>query len=377
MSHDIRTPMNAIVGMTAIASAHIDDAEQVKDCLRKITLSGKHLLGLINDVLDMSKIESGKLTLNMEVLSLRETMETIWDIIRPQTEQRKQTFDATIENVISERVYCDSVRINQVLINLLGNAVKFTPPGGSVAVSLRQEESPKGGAYVRTRFQVTDTGVGMSEEYQKKIFEAFSREDNLRIRKTEGAGLGMAITKHIVDAMGGAIDVESEQGKGSAFRVTLDLKRAEDETRDGGQRSLSPEGEAKEAAAFSMEGLRILLAEDNELNTEIATMILSEYGVDVEHGEDGKAALEMFKRSPERYYDVILMDLRMPNMNGFEATRAIRSLSRPDAKSVPVIAMSADAFADDVQRCLEAGMDGHVAKPIDIDLLMKTLSKFL
>ncbi|MBQ9617600.1 MAG: response regulator [Oscillibacter sp.] len=498
MSHDIRTPMNAIVGMTAIASAHVDNTERVKDCLRKITLSGKHLLGLINDVLDMSKIESGKLTLNPEVLSLRETMETICNIIRPQIAQRKQTFDAVIGNILSEHVYCDSVRINQVLINFLGNAVKFTPQGGSITVSLWQEESPKGGAYVRTYFQVADTGVGMSEEYQKKIFEAFSREDNLRIHKTEGTGLGMAITKYIVDAMGGVIDVESAQGKGSTFRVTVDLERARD-AQNGGQlppvrvlvvddnedvcaslvdalcrmgtraegcpdgetavarvqeagqdaffavladyqltgidgveaarriRESAPETkillisaydqsdfrdiaadagirafltkpvfesnlwetmshlfqdaptrqETKAEPAFSIAGLRILLAEDNELNTEIATMILSEYGADVEHGEDGKITVDMFRQSPEGYYDVILMDLRMPNMNGFEATRAIRHLSRPDAKTVPIVAMSADAFADDVQRCLDAGMNGHVAKPIDIDLLMKTLSKFL
>ena len=385
ISHDIRTPMNAIVGMTAIASTHIDDPEQVKDCLRKITLSGKHLLGLINDVLDMSKIESGKLTLNMEILSLRETMETICNIIRPQTVQRKQTFDAEIGNILSERVYCDSVRINQVLINLLGNAVKFTPQGGRISVSLWQEESPKGGTHVRTYFQVADTGVGMSEEYQKKIFEAFSREDNLRIHKTEGSGLGMAITKYIVDAMGGAIDVESVQGKGSTFRVTVDLERAAEARQDGGQplfqnaqtgQKTDGKQETDKKVAFSIEGLRILLAEDNELNTEIATMILSEYGADVEHGEDGKAALEMFRQSPEGYYDVVLMDLRMPHLNGLESTKAIRNLSRSDAKTVPIVAMSADAFADDVQKCLAAGMNGHVAKPIDVDLLIKTLSKF-
>ena len=500
MSHDIRTPMNAIVGMTAIATAHIDNKEQVEDCLRKITLSGKHLLGLINDVLDMSKIESGKLTLNPEVLSLRETMETICNIIRPQIAQRKQTFDAIVGNILAEQVYCDSVRINQVLINFLGNAVKFTPQGGSITISLWQEESPKGNSYVRTYFQVSDTGIGMSEEYQKKIFDAFSREDNLRIHKTEGTGLGMAITKYIVDAMGGVIDVESSPGKGSTFRVTVDLGRAES-ARKGGEHFPSwrilvvdnnknvrknlvdtlvhagtraegcPDGETavtrvaeagkdtffavltdyqlpgidgietarhilesapatkillisardwsdlqgaaekvgicdflnkpvfesslleaiarlsqnvqpqqreeKEKSSFSIEGLHILLAEDNELNTEIATMILSEYGADVEHAEDGRAALKMFSASSEQYYDVILMDLRMPNMNGFESTREIRKLPRPDAAAVPIIAMSADAFAEDVQKCLDVGMNGHVAKPIDIELLMKTLEKYL
>ena len=228
MSHDIRTPMNAIVGMTAIATAHMDDPQQVQNCLKKITMSSKHLLGLINDVLDMSKIESGKMTLSEEFVSLREAMDSIVSIVQPQVKAKRQKFNISIFNILSENVHCDSVRLNQVLINLLSNAIKFTPEGGSIDVTLHEEESPKGEEYVRIRIQVKDTGIGMSEEFRQHIFESFAREDNKRIHRTEGTGLGMAITKYIVDAMGGQITVESRQGEGTRFEVVLDLMRAEE-----------------------------------------------------------------------------------------------------------------------------------------------------
>ena len=228
MSHDIRTPMNAIVGMTAIATKNIDKPDQVKDCLRKITLSSRHLLGLINDVLDMSKIESGKLTLDMELISLREVMDGIVSIVQPQISAKKQVFDIFIQDIREERVYCDGVRLNQVLINLLSNALKFTPAGGQIHVTLSQEPSPKGEGYIRTHFLVEDTGIGMSPEFQSRIFESFVREDNKRVHKIEGSGLGMAITKYIVDAMDGTIEVQSELNKGSQFHVTLDLERFEE-----------------------------------------------------------------------------------------------------------------------------------------------------
>ncbi|MCI9143392.1 MAG: HAMP domain-containing histidine kinase, partial [Lachnospiraceae bacterium] len=226
MSHDIRTPMNAIVGMTTIAIANIYNMEQVQNCLKKIALSSKHLLGLINDVLDMSKIESGKMTLNIDQVSLREVMDNIVNIVQPQVKAKRQHFNIFIHDISVENVCCDNVRLNQVMINLLGNAVKFTPEEGTINVSLFEEESPKGEEYIRTHLYVKDTGIGMSREYMKKIFDSFSREDTARVQKTEGTGLGMAITKYIVDAMEGSIEVESELGKGSEFHVTLDLLKA-------------------------------------------------------------------------------------------------------------------------------------------------------
>ena len=232
MSHDIRTPMNAIVGMTAIATTHIDDPQQVRNCLRKITLSSKHLLGLINDVLDMSKIESGKMALNVELVSLREVMDSIVNIVQPQVRAKHQKFNISIYDITSENVHCDSVRLNQILLNLLSNAVKFTPEGGSIEVVLHEERSPKGEAYVRIRIQVRDTGIGMSEEFQAHIFESFTREDNKRVHRIEGTGLGMAITKYIVDAMGGEITVSSRLGEGSEFQVVLDLERAEEQVEE-------------------------------------------------------------------------------------------------------------------------------------------------
>ena len=385
MSHDLRTPMNAIVGMTAIASEHIDEKERVAECLRKITLSSKQLLGLINDVLDMSKIESGKFTLTAEPLSLRETMETMCDIIRPQLKTKNQNFNIVIETIISENVLCDSVRINQVLLNFLSNAMKFTPENGSISISLRQEASPKGEKFVRTHFSVKDNGIGMDASFKDKIFTAFEREDNLRIHKIQGTGLGMAITKYIVDAMGGTIDVDTALGKGTTFHVTVDFEKASGLE---GDMTLPPEkiadNSTKQADALpeaekeiSLSGIKILLAEDMEINAEIAKTILTESGAEVDVAEDGKIASEKFAASEEGYYNVILMDLRMPNMNGFEATTAIRSMTRADAKTVPIIAMTADAFAEDVQKCLDIGMNAHIAKPIDIDILKKTLVRYV
>ena len=501
MSHDIRTPMNGIIGMTKIAQANIEDPAHVKECLRKIDLSSKHLLGLINDVLDMSKIESGKLTLNVDVLSLSETMDSIVNIIQPQVKAKKQFFDIFIQKIIAEDICCDGVRLNQILINLLSNAVKFTPEGGEISVYLTQEESPKGDAYVRCHFRVKDTGIGMAAEYQERIFESFSREES-KVHKIEGTGLGMAITKYIVDMMGGTIEVKSEVGKGSEFHVIVDFERADvpvkemilppwkmlvvDNNEDlclsavsslaeigvkadwalSGREALKLvkkqheqgedyfvvlldwqmpemdgletareirkivgdkvpiliisaydwsdiEAEAREAGAhgfipkplfksnlylglshlaglsteeakalvdvpreMDFTGKRILLAEDNELNWEIAEAILEEAGFQVEWAEDGKLCLEMFERSEVNYYDVILMDLRMPVMNGFEATQAIRALDRPDA-NLPILAMTADAFAEDVQKCLASGMNDHIAKPIDVDRLISLLGKYL
>lgn len=502
MSHDIRTPMNAIVGMTAIATAHIDDQKQVQNCLRKITLSSKHLLGLINDVLDMSKIESGKLTLTTEQISLKEVVEGIVNIMQPQVKAKRQTFDIHVENVLTENVWCDGVRLNQVLLNLLSNSTKYTPEGGSIQLSLSEEKSPKGENYIRIHIKVKDNGIGMSPDFLKRIYEPYSRADGVRVSKTQGTGLGMAITKYIVEAMEGSLNITSELDKGTEVSLTFDFEKAvalemdmdmvlpswnmlvvdDDELlcrtaidtlktigidadwvlsgekaielvtqhhqkRDDYQiilldwklpgmngiqvakeirRNLGNEvpillisaydwsefeAEAREAGIsgfiskplfkstlyhalrqymgaetendqtlnhnIDLSGRRILIAEDNELNWEVAKELLSDLGVELDWAEDGQICLDKFQRSPEGYYDAILMDIRMPHMTGYEATKAIRGLNHPNALSVPIIAMSADAFSDDIQHCLECGMNAHIAKPIDDIELTRILKRFL
>lgn len=500
MSHDIRTPMNAIVGMTAIAITHIDDREQVQNCLKKITLSGKHLLGLINDVLDMSKIESGKMTLTAERISLREVVEAVVGIVQTQIRGKGQNFNVHIDNIITEDVYCDSVRLNQVLVNLLSNAVKYTQEGGTIQLSLFQENAPaeKGESYVRTHVIVKDNGTGMSDEFVKHVFDSYSRADSKRVHKTEGAGLGMAITKHIVDAMEGTITVDSELNKGTQFHVTLDLEKATVEEVDmilptwkmlvvgddetlcrtavdaldsigiqadwtlSGEKAIEMvtkhhqthdeyqiilldwklpgmdgltvakhirkiigtempiilisaydwsefETEAKEAGINGfiakplfkstlfhslkkymgieetreqtkdtiLEGRRILVAEDNDLNWEILNELLSDAGMQLEWAENGQICVDKFQASEPGYYDAILMDVRMPVMGGYEATKTIRALSRADAQAIPIIAMTADAFSEDIKNCLDSGMNAHTAKPVNLDELLSLLKKFI
>ena len=371
MSHDIRTPMNAIIGMTSLALDNTDDAKRVRDYLGKIALSSKHLLGLINDVLDISKIESGKMTLNVEPVSLREAMDSIVNIMQPQVTAKNQQFKAAAREILSENVCCDGVRLNQVLINLLGNAVKFTPEKGAVQLTVYQEALPEDASRVRTHFLVSDTGIGMSKEYQKVIFESFSREDNTQVRKTEGSGLGMAITKCIVDAMGGTISVRSEQGRGSEFHVVLDLEKAA-----APAASEAADGAAERVNDVVLKGRRILLAEDNELNWEVARELLSILELELDWAENGEICVEKFRNSPAGHYDAIIMDVRMPVMVGYEATAAIRGLERTDA-DIPIIAMTADAFSEDIQRCLERGMNDHLAKPIDIQAVTFKLKKYL
>lgn len=503
MSHEIRTPMNAIIGMTEIAQRNIEDTVRVSDCLKKVRLSSKHLLGLINDVLDMSKIESKKMTLNIAPVSLRDTMDDLVNIIQPQIKAKKQHFDIFIQNICSEGICCDDVRLNQALINILSNAVKYTPEEGNIYIYLNQEPSLLGEEYVRTHFYISDTGMGMSLEFLEKIWDTFVREENDQVRHIVGTGLGMSITKSLVDLMDGTIEVKSELGKGSTFHITLDLKKAEsadlaqmklpewtilvvdddeqlcssavsnlellgvrcewtqsgveavdmvkkrhDQGRDydfllvdwkmpiqdgmetirkvreqvgkdiriflmsaddwtemqdqaaltgiegfitkplfasrlyerlrkytdGYEEQAPAEEDGNEDVSF--EGSRVLLAEDMEINWEVANEILSSTGMQLEHAQDGKECLEMFEKSEVGYYDAVLMDIRMPVMDGYEATKAIRALERADSR-LPIVAMTADAFDGDVQKCLEAGMNDHLAKPLDIGECMRTLRKYI
>ncbi len=503
MSHDIRTPMNGIMGMTSVAISSLDDPPRVRSCLRKIHISSRHLLGLINDMLDMSKIETGKLTLNMEPLCIRDIMQNIETVIQPLVQEKNQHFNIYLHDIYHENLCSDRVRLSQILLNVIGNAVKFTPESGNIEVELYEEPSPKGNDYIRSQLHIRDNGIGMSGEFQEKIFDAFAREDNARVDKTDGAGMGLTITKYIVDAMGGTIAVESEQGKGSHFEITIDMektaqqekqlqlpmrnvlvidndekagslavtslesiglkaetaadmqqafrmielyrgknesyhiilldwdiqgqdwiKAAEELTACLGQdipiviitdgewdemeiksekanicdfiskplfrsslyyslrqfiEAEAPQQEQKEEAgnAVELKGRRILMAEDNELNWEIAHDILSEFGLEMDWAENGKLCVEQFEQSALGWYDAILMDLRMPVMTGFEAAEAIRKLERDDAQTIPIIAVSADAFDDDVQKCLDCGMNAHTPKPIDPQVLFSLLGQYL
>lgn len=362
MSHDIRTPMNAIVGMTRIALDNMENARQVQDCLQKIDISGKHLLSLINNVLDMSKIEAGKMVIGSELINLDSFISGLLTAVELQAKGKCQALTVQ-QKQQCKVVYSDSLRLRQVLLNILSNAVKYTPEHGRIAFTIADEDSPRGDGFVRLCFSVKDNGIGMTSDYVEHLFESFSREDKLRVHETEGSGLGMAITKYIVDAMEGRIEVKSSPDCGTEFVVMLDVKR-------GAEPALVQS--VREQKREELANLRVLLVDDNKLNREIAVLLLSGKGVLVEEAEDGKECLDKFIASGEGYYDAILMDVRMPVMNGYEATQAIRRLKRRDA-GLPIIAMTADAFAEDTENCLRAGMDAHLPKPIEINKLLEEL----
>ena len=366
MSHDIRTPMNAIIGFTALAQTHIDDRGQVEDYLKKISVSSQHLLSLINDVLDMSRIESGKVTLEAKPVHLPELVHELRDIIQAVVSKKDLSLTLDTVGVENEDIIADPLRLEQILINVLANAVKFTPDGGQISLWIVQKDTAPAG-YADFEFHIKDNGIGMSEEFQKHIFEQFARERTSTVSKIQGTGLGMAITKSLVDMMGGRITVKSEQGKGSEFTISLRFPIGEAKT---GQ---TPP--AAKASAFT--GKKLLVVEDNELNLEIASTLLKEAGFEVDTAENGKIAVEKVEAASADRYDLILMDIQMPEMDGYEATRRIRAL--PDAKkaALPIVAMTANAFEDDRKNALRAGMNGHIAKPLDIQKLFQVLSELL
>jgi len=498
MSHDIRTPMNAITGMASIALAHLDDRDKVESCLHKITLSSRHLLTLINDVLDISKIESGKMVLNPVSFSLRETASTLSDIVRPQIRVKKQQFEMRIQGIQKEHLYADELRISQVFINLLTNAVKYTPEGGKIALDLSEEVLPDG-KNVRLTYRVSDTGVGMSKEFMAVMYDAFSQAQDHRVTGIQGTGLGLAIVRQMVELMGGTVDCQSEVGKGTTFTVnltlpvapiqeeeavlpgleallidddalfletaqeTFDSLKIQLETASGGEEgvrmakarhesgrdysviivdwkmpgmsglataeairkvSAAPvifisaydwvdlEEDVKAAAVDGFiakplfrsavyeklcgvtgrkqalsepeeelgtrfSGKRLLIAEDNDLNWEIISELLSMYGIYSERAENGRICVEKLSAAPAGRYDLILMDVQMPVMNGREAAEAIRRDERPWIKGIPIVAMTADAFAEDIAACLKSGMDGHVSKPVDMKKLCQEMSRAL
>ncbi|MCR5352917.1 MAG: response regulator [Clostridiales bacterium] len=497
MSHDIRTPMNAIIGLTTIAEKNLGDTESVAENLRKITLASNHLLTLINDILDISKVESGKLNLSPQTFSIVDTVDNLVNLSQPMIKEKNIDFNFRISRMDTEYIFADQLRLNQIYINILSNAIKYTEPGGSVNVDMREEESPKPG-YVRLTYVVSDTSIGMSPEFMKNMYQPFSRQTDSRVNSIQGTGLGLAITKQTVDLLEGTIDCQSEQGKGTTFTVILDLPIAdrqrddmvlepmdvlvvdddeifletavdtleslgvkadraesgaealgmiakrheagrdyrvvildwkmpdadgvetiqrirsevdnsipillisaydwsdiEDRAKDAGANGFVSKplfrstlydriNELLGTAAKSVEpkndysdlmGLNILVAEDNDINWEIISTILDMYGITTERAENGRVCVEKMQSASEGDYDLIFMDIQMPEMNGLDATRNIRKLDDPWASSIPIIAMTADAFSENITDCLNAGMNGHIAKPIDINLVIKEIRR--
>lgn len=369
MSHDIRTPLNAMIGFTDMAVKNIDDKAKALDCLNKSKLSSEHLLSLINDVLDMSRIESGKVELDLNPVNLGENGEDYVPMLRSLAEKKNVHFDFAQHDIQNRYVYVDFLRLNQVVINVVSNAVKYTPSGGSVTVDISQIPSERVG-YGLYQIVIKDTGIGMSAEYQQHLFDEFSRERTSTVSKQQGTGLGLAITKRIIDMMEGSIEVDSKVGEGSKFTIRIPM-RIQEHPEDVEQVRFAH----SEQEAVSFEGFKILVVEDNELNLEISKDILESAGVVVESAEDGSIAVERLKEKGPDYYDCILMDIQMPVMDGFEATRTIRQMF-PD-KRIPIIALSANAFDEDRRKSFEAGMDGHLAKPIVIAQLEDALKKYL
>ena len=365
MSHDIRTPMNAIVGFTDIAMKRKPDKE-VENCLKKIRQSSEYLMTLINDVLDISRIESGKLEYKPVPVDFRNMTDTVLSIARGYIENRDLNFCVSREELKTPYVMADELRIREVLLNIISNAVKFTKDGGTI--SFAAENAPgNDDHHIIIRYRISDTGIGMSEEFQSRIFDEFTQENDGARTSYKGTGLGMAIAKKYVDLMGGKIEVSSRQGVGSTFTVEIPLRIAE---------QVLTEKEEKLRKDMDLHGLHVLLAEDNDLNAEIAVSLLEEQGMIVTRAADGKSALLQFCNTAPGTFDLILMDIMMPEMNGYETTKAIRNLSdRPDGKEIPIIAMTANAFAEDVQAALDAGMDDHVAKPMDMDILISAIEK--
>lgn len=381
MSHDIRTPMNAVIGFSKLLQQNPDDGQKVREYARKITVAGDHLLGLINEILDISKIESGKVTLNNEQFSLKDLMDSIQSVISPLAEQKHQTFEISHSDIVHEVFIGDNVRLGQILINCLTNAVKYTQEGGHICFRIMEQKSSSK-AFAQMRFEVEDNGYGMSQEFQKVMFEPFSRAENSTVNKISGTGLGMAITKNIVELMGGTIHVKSELKKGSIFIIDLSLRisgRHQEENFAVKMIEANKEIQnqltsvKEEQTDISIAGRHFLAAEDNELNAEILAAILESEGATCDIVPDGLQAVEKFEQTAPGTYDAILMDVMMPVMDGYTATKQIRKLKHPGAESIPIIAMTANAFAEDVQEALNSGMDAHIAKPINIERLKETL----
>lgn len=368
MSHDIRTPMNAIIGFSELLEKHIDEKDKAIDYLGKIKSSSNFLLSLINYVLEMARIESGKLALKKEVGCVTELIESLTDVFEPGVKKKFITYSCEID-IQHKYVIGDETKVREIFINIIGNSVKYTPEGGKISVSVKEEPFEKEN-YIAYRIIVEDNGIGMSKEYLPHIFEEFSREHTSTESKVTGTGLGLPIVKSLIDMMGGTIEVESQLGCGTKMNVVLPFELASE------KQILEEKQKEKEKISDSILGKRVLLAEDNELNAEIAMTVLKENGLKAERAANGKQCMEMLKKMPEDYYDMILMDIQMPEMDGYEATKRIRNLD--DARAdIPIVAMTANAFEEDRQKALESGMNAHVSKPVDMNMLFKVMAQIL
>jgi CheY-like chemotaxis protein/nitrogen-specific signal transduction histidine kinase len=376
MSHEIRTPMNAIIGLANIVQRNLGDhnapkeeavdIDEVKEHVRQIETSSQHLLNLLNDILDISKIEAGKIALSPEIVDLRQLVDTVVSIIKPRCDDKDVVFDVALEEFTPDTFAADSLRLRQVLINLLGNAVKFTPAKGRIEFSISRANQREGRSLVE--FAIRDTGIGISPEEMAGIFQPFEQASGKITKKYGGTGLGLTISRHIVQLFGGDITVRSDAGQGSEFSFAIWL----DETAE----SVAEEVAAADSSG-KLDGRRVLLVDDVDLNRKVAKAMLKRTGITIDEAEDGLVAVRRFEESPENTYDAILMDVQMPHMNGYEASRAIRALDRADAQRVPIIALTANAFKEDIDKALLAGMNDHIAKPVKMEQLVEVLFKFL
>ncbi len=376
MSHDIRTPMNAILGYTGLAQKHVTDAEKTAGYLQKIEQSGTHLLSLINDVLDMSRIEAGKMTLNREKESLTEIIRETCTMIENEAAAKQLVFTSNTDAIRRSDILCDKLRVKQVLINCLNNAVKFTEPGGKVDLSVTQMEDTESG-WGNYHLEIADTGIGMSDEFRQRIFQPFERAETSTVSGIQGTGLGMSICKSIVDNSGGTIAVESKEGVGTTIIIDIAFPYSEQEMADGQTQQKPDDQTAVEQNSTELQGVRILLAEDNMMNREIAVELLEEMGAAVTTVCNGRNAIQAIKDAHSDTYDLILMDIQMPEMDGYTATRCIRALPDKEKCSIPIIAMTANAFEEDRQMALEAGMNGHISKPVDVNILIPEIRRVL
>ena len=368
MSHDIRTPMNAIIGYADLASRHLKETEKLGRYLEKIQICGKELLSLLGNVLDLARIENNKVEMEYTVLNVHESFENCLTMFQQQAESKNQTLSLT-EQIMYPYVYMDVPHMSEICLNIISNAIKYTNTGGRISCNVVQKSCEKED-WCNMIISITDNGIGMSEEFQKRIFETFERERNTTSSHIEGSGIGMGITKKLVELMNGTIEVKSKQGKGSTFTVTIPCRKASKE-----------DSLVKENSSLSnkncLNGVRVLLVEDNEINTEIATELLTEEGCIVESANDGVACIDMIEKADADYYKMILMDIQMPVMNGYDATLTIRKMKDTKKASIPIIAMTANAFAEDTQKVLSVGMNAHVAKPVDMNILVPTMMKYL
>ena len=368
MSHDIRTPLNAVIGFADLLKEHLDDRAKVEDYVDKIRASGSMLLSIINHVLEMARIESGKTALNENVTCINDIADSLQAVFEPSVHEKELICNINC-NVTHEYVICDETKVREIFLNIIGNSVKYTPKGGRVRVDIVETDTDIKD-YASFRIVISDTGIGMSKEYLPHIFEEFTREHSTTEAKVDGTGLGLPIVKALLDLMKGTIDVKSEPGKGTTTIINLSFPVAtKEQIKDGNEQK-------RENLINSLKGKRLLLAEDNDLNAEIAMTILNENGIEVERAEDGRICVDMLKAAREDYYDGILMDIQMPNMNGYDATEEIRKL-RGRRGIIPIIAMTANAFEEDRKKAFVCGMNAHIVKPIDVGVMLSTLGKFI